>query len=194
MRTFNLASLVVVGCAALAGAARGDIVVNFVENPDTSTVTVTATGSLQTAPLGTPIGGNFGFGSSLFPGGGYVALGPSPSIADHWTLGDFAVPFGGGVSFSIGTFVGPDVFQVANNGGADQIRMPANYISGTPITAASIFNGTFVSLNITPATVMLSLPGDQTVTYHFSTLPTPGAAALLAVGGLLAARRRRATA
>ena len=193
-RSFGIVvALAVCSLLGVTASARASIVVNITENTSTNQTMVQATGSLDTALFGTPLTGNFGGGTYLGANQGNIGLMPAPSPADHYTMAQpFMVPFGSGTSTS-GTFLGPDIFMINSNGSfADQLRLPANYVSGTPISAAGLLIGTFTSLGITPDTVVMNLPGEQTITVQFSTVPEP-AAGLLALAGAatLALRRRR---
>lgn len=150
------------------------------------------TGSIDTSAFSGPIANTMSY-TSL--GGGGIAVGPGSANGNTITyiINDFFVPVGGG--YTAGTDIGGEVFALFNNGSADQIRLDAGYVSGSPIHAIASFLGSFASLGINPASdIVMNLQGDQTVTLQFTTeqpviepaaeTPLPGSALLL-LSGLL---------
>jgi hypothetical protein len=82
----------------------------------------------------------------------------------------------------------------AINGSQQVVGVPVGYVSGTALSATTTFAGrTFADLGLAPATYVYNLPAD-TVTFTFGTsVPEPGAWAMMIGGFALvgAASRRR---
>jgi hypothetical protein len=181
--------------AALAGVpvVTGGGTLTFTEDTVLNVTTIRFVGSINTAGMEVVSTGNVLFGSRMRPFVGDLQLGPgiAPGItyllnANVWP--SFATEL---TSQTFGTFLGPDRVGFINNGNSDQIRVSDTYVSGSPLDAAAQFSGTFATLGIVPGNYTATVPGNGPITYVFSTIPTPGAAALLGVGGLVAMRRRR---
>lgn len=186
----TVAAVVVVGTPA---ASEANILVQFTENTVTNQVNAVVTGSLDPALFGTRTSAQFATAPQIRPSLVFSAT-PFSAFADSYTIGNFFVPFGTVQTNFAGTWTGPDIFYVVENGANDQLRVPQNYVANTPINASLLITGqTYATMNITPSTVVMNLPGSQTVTMQFASIPAPGAAALLGMGGVVAVggRRRR---
>lgn len=106
-------------------------------------------------------------------------------------------------NFAPGTYyVAVSRFNLANNlpsPGDDDFRtgsvldFAGSVLSSSAVQTAATFNLTFIDSTGLPVTTPVTLAGAFDVQFvSFTVVPTPGAAALLGLGGLVAARRRRA--
>ncbi|MBY0262354.1 MAG: hypothetical protein K2Q20_08410 [Phycisphaerales bacterium] len=176
--------------AALAGSVGG-VTVTFTQDTVLSTTTVRATGSLDTVLFGTPVVSQFGSAPWVSPGAGSIYAVPNVPTLKRFFINGFTPPAYGSGGLSSGTYLGPDVFAIEQNGTVGQLSLPTTYVANSPLDAAVRFNGTFATLGIAPGIYSITLPGAQVISYQFATIPAPGAAAVLGLSGLLAARRRR---
>ncbi len=149
---------------------------------------------------GTPIGGygtayrhwHFGFNAPLFTVRQYVIVGTFTSFG----LGEVGSMAGGNASFNGGaiTLVGGAFGSPSTDNIGFDIFGPTDdaYVS---LTDTSSFASTFYGLNLADGSITsLGTVGSGSVRdslIDFTVLPTPGAAALLGLGGLAVARRRR---
>ena len=183
-----------------ADVAQANIVVTFTQTA--GAVQVVWDGSLDTAVF---TDGTFRqtrpFGVSLNEL--QLHTGPASAAFIQWVAGPSAtpsLPFITGSTLQVGTPDGGDPMSlfIANPAFVDTIflRLPVNYVSGTPLHTAGTWNGSFSSLGLIPNTTVLNLKGGQTLTVNFVTapVPEPAGAALFALGlAGLALRRLGAT-
>lgn len=177
--------------AAFTCAAGADVVIDVTENTVTGTVTFHAHGSLATDQFpAVSHSASQGMGTYRYSMG--LSLAPNVTPADRYFFDTpFIVPFCSGSQFG-GAFSGPDIFAFDSNGMyADQLYLPYQYASNQAFSSTATFGGSFASMGINGSPIVMNLPGNQTITMSFSSVPTPGAAALLGMCGLASVRRRR---
>ncbi|MBL0926963.1 MAG: hypothetical protein IBJ11_04830 [Phycisphaerales bacterium] len=192
------AGIACIAAVAVGAVAQADVVITFTEDVSLSTTTIRAVGSLDTSPFtSSQYFEGLGSGAFVRASWGWVNIGPMfrPRIQYFFPAGTIPT-LGASGSFASGSFLGPDVFGIAafqstSPGDPARVVLAADYASGSMFNAAAVYGGTFATLGIVPGAYVATLPGDQSLTYQFITIPAPGAAAMLAFGGVLAARRRR---
>jgi hypothetical protein len=179
---------------ALASPALAGGTLTFTEDPVANTTTIRFQGSIDTSALTGTEFSELSFFTLFSSATGDVSFGPGIAAGINYRLPANTFPtFGTSPGPLVsGTFLGGDRLTFGTNGSInDFVRVPNTYVSGSPLDSAALYSGTFASLNITPGNYTATIPGNAPIVYVFNTIPTPSAAALLAMGGVFAARRRR---
>lgn len=151
----------------------GDVVFSYSGTIDTTGASIAGT---QTGSAYSGIIPNLGIvGNSGTPYDGYAITGG----------GIFGV--GGNTVATIST---GDSFQIRSND--FRLRLPDNYVSGTTISGDITFTGTdFTTLGVdSSSNITWNLPNDS-ISLQFTAIPEPSSTALLGLGGLAFALRRR---
>jgi hypothetical protein len=190
--------------ATLANTAQAGITITLTDNGD-STISVTATGSLNTSAMTYSVTSVPSYTQYLNPAGGTVGLISNPSPESNFygasLVGGAWPMFGSGgynaltltslSGTSLGLYLNPGFF------------IEPGYVSGTSINTSGVYqNASFSSLGIdvgSSTTIFTDLVNKTTtdfVTVNRTTaVPEPSGMGLLALGaGGLLARRRRAMA
>lgn len=166
-------------------------------------VTLTATGSVNTAALTPSFPGACGAGSGLvFASSGQFCTGAGSAIRHVGLTGPGS--FGpGGIFQGSGTSAGDDVYMVGVLG---ELYLPIGYVSGAPLSGMSTFPGlTLADMSVTPGTYIWTFGSGATadsVVFVVGALPATNVptlnetalavlAGLLVLGTLPALRRRR---
>lgn len=189
----NIASFAAIGStltvgALCTGAARAAVVINVY--PVGSDVVAVGSGTVNTSGL-TLTNSNVQPNRGVNPSTGYLVIGSSRA--------DFYRGFSGPASFGPGTITTSLSSATGTSMGIavgfDTFVVPAGYLSGAPLNGSVTFNNqTISSLGLTEGSYVYtwgSGSNADTLTINVSSIPTPGAAALLGLGGVMAARRRR---
>lgn len=175
-----------------ASVASASVVAVFTER--TSDVLIQVSGSIDTSAFSgfSSLTGNFALNTTVSSSGFRVAPVVTPSlISTTYSLNNFYISFA--TQFTLGSFIAGDIFVVADNGGSDQLRLDASYVSGSALSSSGTLPGDFSSLGLnTTSPVVMNLPGAQTITVQFVPAPEPSTLLLSALGaGCLLARRRK---
>lgn len=176
----------------MASGASASVVAVFTER--SSDVLIEVSGSIDTAAFSgfSSLTDNFVLGTSVSGSSFRVAPITNPNgNSTTYFLDNFYVSFAS--MFTSGTFIVGDIIVVADNGGSDQLRLDAGYVSGSPLLSSGTLPGNFTSLGLNTASpVVMNLPGSQTVTVQFVPIPEPSSLLLSVLGaGCLMARRRK---
>ncbi len=206
MKTRFVGASALVAFAAVAGSASAAITVFTDQAAFNAAIIAASTDTFNDLPLGaftSPINrtvGSYGYtgtaASNFFPSGTASDLWLSPDTAtdaivlNNFTGGVFAV---GGFFFGsniLGEFQSGTINVTATDAGGSITQG----INGTPTSSFLGFISTTGIVQISVSAVQPS-PGSLWPAVNdltLATIPTPGAVALLGLGGLVAARRRRA--
>ena len=189
------AGVIIASISLGSTTARADLFFDLTENLATGQVDVVVSGSLDLNALAA----NPNTGTSnliiLDPTGGLVSVGNTVAFELFGANTPFT-PFGTGPQNLFGTAGTGD--RVGLFGGQD-IGLPVGYVSNTPLSGTSSFNGSFSSLGLTPGSFLTPLDsGDATDSVFVNVgplivVPEPSAFVLLTAmaGGLMTRRRRK---
>jgi hypothetical protein len=185
--------LAIAALISFSATARGEYI--LIVSQAGSNVVAAGSGTLDTAALTTVTNtGLSGFG--INPSAAFVVTGDSSDGAQTYT------GFSGPTSFGPGGYTGNSGTgdPTGINGLAHYIVTPIGYISGAPLSGSMTFdNTTIAALGLTSGTYTWTWGSGATAdSFVLDIVPEPASlpmliTGLLAVGGFLLSRRRRAT-
>ena len=189
--------------ATLANTAQAGITITLTDNGD-STISVTATGSLNSSAMTYSHTNVEPYNQYLNPAGGTVGLISNPSLESKSyktsIVGGAWAMFGSGgyEGLTLTNFSGTSLALYLGG----YFAIEPGYVSGTPINTSGVYqNASFSSLGIdvgSSTTTFTDLDNKTTTDFvtvnRTSAVPEPSGMGLLALGagGLLARRRRAA--
>lgn len=198
MEMFKRFLLALAACAVLSPAYA---TLTFRLTESGSDVTLTATGSVNTAALTPSFFGFCGVGTGVVDAStGQFCTGAGAAVRHAGLTGPTS--FGPGSLFQGASSVGDTVYMV---GALGELFLPSGYVSGAPLSGSSTFPGiTLAAMNVTPGTYIWTFGSGATadsVVFVVGALPATNVptlnevalaalAALLVLGTLPALRRR----
>ena len=188
------AGVTIVSMSLTSTAAKADLFFDISENLATGQVDVVVSGSLDLDALAA--NPNAGVSPLLFldPAGGLVSVG-NPVGFDLFGVNTPFTPFGTGAQDLFGTGGTGDRVGLFTG---QEIGLPAGYVSNTPLSGTSSFNGSFNSFGLIPGLFETPLDSGVATDSVFVNIgpifvPEPSAFVLLTAmaGGLMTRRRRK---
>jgi hypothetical protein len=181
----------ILACAVLviAQSTYAKVVINITES--NGNVDLELSGSINTDALGSFAGTFASFNGYRASDGNIALSGPGAGTVETYNTGISWTPFGDG-AFGLWDTASGDAFAMFSN---PSIGLPVGYISGSTLFATARMNGdTLASMGFdlgSFVTVITNGNNTDTVTVNINTIPAPGTFAMVGLGGLVVARRRR---